>query len=241
MVKVAEKYQMAEIKMIQLESVQLENVSLQIEGLDPVLNSVDLDIPMDKTVLVRATHPMHAVHLLEVLAGRREPQKGKVKWHNSLGNDEDVNGASFYNLISCYFESQRPNPTLTVNQIFANTGAHSEVVNAAVDHFDFENKLNKNFKSLTFEIQKLVLLVAATLRTPQMLVLEDPALGLTEVNFLDYLDWIQYWQRQGYLRHVFLTNNHPTAARHLDCISMFVDEGLVYVEEIPNFKKVVQF
>jgi hypothetical protein len=85
------------------------------------------------------------------------------------------------------------------------------------------------------------MLIRSTLKLPQMLVLEDPAVGISEAKFLDFLDWIQYWQRQGHIRHMFLTNNHPTAARHLDCLSMFVDEGLIYVEEQREFKKAVQF
>lgn len=232
---------MAHTKPVQLELVQLENVSLQIEGLDPVLTSVDLDIPMDKTVVVKATNPMHAVHLLEILAGRREPQKGKVRWHNSVNSSDELVGECFYGIISSYFESERPSPNTSIKKIFSSTGASQQVIDSAVEHFCLDEKLNFQFKKLTYEQQKLVMLIATTLKTPQMLVLEDPALGLSEECFLDFLDWVQFWQRQGHLRHIFLTNNHPTAARHLDAISMLVDEGLVYVEDSPLYKKVVHF
>lgn len=232
---------MAQLKPIQLESVQLENVSLQVEGLDPVLTSVDLDVPMDKTVVVKATNPMHAVHLLEILAGRREPQKGKVKWQNSVDSSNELPSECFFGILSSYFESERPFPETEISKIFAATGASQQVIDSAVEHFCLQEKLNFAFKKLSYEQQKLIMLAVATLRMPQMLVLEDPAVGLSEECFLDFLDWIQLWQRQGHLRHIFLTNNHPTAARHLDAISMFVDEGLVYVEDTPLFKKVVQF
>ncbi|MGZ3691415.1 MAG: hypothetical protein ACXVAX_07925, partial [Pseudobdellovibrio sp.] len=121
------------------------------------------------------------------------------------------------------------------------TGALPETINAALEHFDFEKQTETAFKNLSYEFQKLTMLIVATLRVPQMLVLEDPALGLSETSFLNFLDWIQYWQRQGQMRHLFMTNNHPTAARHLEFISMFVDEGLVYVEDEPTYKKVVHF
>lgn len=232
---------MAQTKSIQLESVQLVNVSLQVEGLDPVLSSVDLEIPMDKTVEVKASNPAHAVYLLEMLAGRREPQKGKVQWHNSLGHDDDLAGGCFFEVVAGYFESDRPSPNATVGEIFAEAEASSDIVKSAVEHFRLQKKLDTKFQVLTYEWQKLVLLVRATLKVPQMLVLEDPAVGISEEKFLDFLDWMQYWQRQGSFRHIFLTNNHPTAARHLDSISMFVDEGLIYVEEQPEYKKAVQF
>jgi len=231
---------MAQTKSIQLESVQLVNVSLQVEGLDPVLSSVDLEIPMDKTVEVKASNPANAVYLLEMLAGRREPQKGKVQWHNSLGHDDLVD-RSFFEVVAGYFESERPSPHATVQEIFSAVDASSDVVKAAIEHFALQKKLDTKFHTLTFEWQKIVLLVRATLKVPQMLVLEDPAVGISEEKFLDFLDWIQFWQRQGSFRHIFLTNNHPTAARHLDSISMFVDDGLIYVEEQREFKKAVQF
>jgi ABC-type molybdenum transport system ATPase subunit/photorepair protein PhrA len=232
---------MAQTKTIQLESIQLVNVSLQIEGLDPVLSSVDLEIPMDKTVEVKASNPAHAVYLLEMLAGRREPQKGKVQWQNSLGSEEDLAGQCFFEVVSGYFESERAAPEATVSEIFGACEASPDVVQSAVSHFGLQKKLKASFKSLTYEWQKIVMLVRSTLKVPQMLVLEDPAVGISEEKFLDFLDWIQYWQRQGHIRHIFLTNNHTTAARHLDSVSMFVDEGLIYVEEQPEFKKAVQF
>ena len=74
-----------------------------------------------------------------------------------------------------------------------------------------------------------------------MLVLEDPAVGLSEKVFLNCLDWIQMWQRQGHLRHIYMTNNHPAAARHLDAILLHVEDGLIYVEDEENFKKIVHF
>lgn len=232
---------MAQTKSIQLDSVQLVNVSLQIEGLDPVLSSVDIDVPMDRTVEVKATNPAHAVYILEMLAGRREPQKGKVHWQNSLGQEDDLAGQCFFEVVSGYFESERPAPETKVSEILSGVSASIEVLTAAIEHFNLQDKMTIPFRNLTFEWQKLILLVRSTLKIPQMLVLEDPAVGLTEEKFLDFLDWIQYWQRQGHFRHIFLTNNHPTAARHLDCISMFVDEGLIYVEETREFKKAVQF
>lgn len=232
---------MAQSKTLSLDLVQFENVSFHIEGLDPVLTSVDLDIPMDKTVIVQASQPTHAVHLLEILAGVRQPQKGKVKWINDKQVEDEINSNALYDMVSAYFESQRAHPESSVIKIFEGVCASSEKVQMAIEHFELKKLINKKFKELSYEYQKLVMLVVSTLRSPQMLVLEDPALGLSETSFLNYLDWIQYWQRQGQIRHLYMTNNHPTAARHFDHITMFVDEGLIYVEDEPLYKKVVHF
>jgi ABC-type multidrug transport system ATPase subunit len=226
---------------VQLDHVQFENVSFQVEGLDPVLKSVDIEIPMDQTVIVQATDPTHAVHLLEILAGYKQPQTGKVRFTDSENSEEVISSAPFHEVVSSYFEHNRPSPDTVIKRLFLDTGATEEVIDQAVEHFELNDVINKKFKSLSYETQKLLLLVRATLRTPQMLVLEDPAVGLGEESFLNFLDWVQFWQRRGHLRHVFMTNNHPSAARHFEFISMFVDDGLIYVEEPQEYKKVLHF
>lgn len=232
---------MADSKLLQIDQVKFENVTFQVAGLDPVLKSVDIDIPMDRTVIVQSTNPSHAVHFLALLAGRQLPQTGAVHWCDADGSEKELNSSSFHEVVGGYFESLRAAPETSVKEIFISTSAHPEVIEQAIEHFSLKAMLSKKFKSLTYENQKLVLLIGATLRTPQMLVLEDPATGLKEAQFLNFLDWIQYWQRQGHLRHIFMTNHHPTAARHFDHTSILIDDGLVYVEEQTALKKAVHF
>ena len=232
---------MAQYKTINLDQISFENVSFQVEGLDPVLKCVDLKLPMDQTVVIQSRNPVHAVNLLEILAGRKEPQSGRVRWTDELESDEAFKSLPFYDFVSSYFESSRPDPEITVNKLLLKSGAGVDVVNEAVEHFALGNELNRKFRTLKYETQKLVLLVIATLKVPQMLVLEDPAVGISEDTFLNFLDWVQYWQRQGHIRHVFMTNNHPTAARHFASAALIVDEGYIYLEEGEALKKIVHF
>ena len=232
---------MGQHKANNLEHIFFENVSYQNEGLDPVLVHVDLELPMDQTVIIQSSNPTHSVHLLEMLAGRKEPQSGKIKWTDEGSYDGDEQSVSVHTLAGCYFESFRPDPNITVQELFMTSGARDEMLQEAKEHFEISEMLTKPFRLLSYEIQKLILLVVPTLKAPQMLILEDPAVGISEHIFLNYLDWIQMWQRQGHLRHIFLTNNHPTAARHLDANIMYIEEGLVYLKENQAFKKIVHF
>ena len=232
---------MAQHKLINLDQVQFENVSFQMEGLDPVLKCVDLSLPMDQTVIVQSTNPSHAVNLLEILAGRREPHAGRVKLTDELESEDSLKGVPFYEVVASYFESNRPDPNTIVGKLLLKTGARPEIVDQAIEHFSLDTLLKKKFRVLSYETQKMLLLVISTLRVPQMLVLEDPAVGVSEEIFLNFLDWIQFWQRQGHLRHVFMTNNHPTAARHFTNSSMMVEDGFIYLEQTENYKKIVHF
>ncbi len=233
---------MGHINLPSLDQIIFENVSVSVEGFDPILQSVDLEIPMDQTIVLESSNPAHAVHLLSVLAGRRPPQSGRILWNEFNLFEVDEEAMPTKHLIGSYFEHQRPHPDASLLKILTQSCENKEVCKQARDHFEFTSEfLQKNFREVTYEMQKLVMLIAATLNQPQMLTLEDPAVGISEKIFLDYLDWIQMHQRRGHLRHIFLTNNHPAALRHLEVSRLFVEDGLLYIEDPDNFKKAVHF
>lgn len=237
---------MSHFKTISLDQIAFENVSLLQNGFELILQAVDLQIPMDQTVLVQSSNPTHAVFLLEVLAGRREPQSGRIFWNEDNLFEQDENEWTRHDLVGCYFENQRPDPKVTLLQFFQkviNPSLHGseEMIAAIAEHFEWGDDMTKSFDKLTYEKQKLALLIASTLKNPQMLVLEDPASGLSEQSFLQFLDWVQQRQRMGHLRHLFLTNHHPAALRHLEHNVMYLEDGLIYYEEEQKFKKAVHF
>ena len=148
---------MAQHKTVNLDQVLFENVSFQMEGLDPVLKCVDLKLPMDQTVIVQSTNPMHAVSLLEILAGRKEPQSGRVRWTDELESEEAFKSMAFYEFVAAYFESNRPDPDMTVHKLFLKAGASGRIVAEAIEHFGLTDVLRKRFRLLSYETQKLVL------------------------------------------------------------------------------------
>lgn len=232
---------MGQQKLNNLDHILFENVSYQVDGLDPVLVHVDLEFPMDQTVIIQSSNPTHSVHVLEMLAGRKAPHSGKIKWTDADTFENREVRVPIHELVACYFESGRPDPNIKVLKLLTDSGAKKPMLNEAIEHFEISGLLEKKFKELSFENQKLLLLLLPTFKTPQMLILEDPAVGISEQVFLNYLDWVQIWQRQGHIRHIFMTNNHPAAARHLAASTMYVEDGLIYVDENLTFKKIVHF
>jgi len=232
---------MGQIQPPSLDQIFFENVSVFSNSLAPVLQYVDFEIPMDQTVIVQSSNPTHAVSFLEILAGRKVPQSGRILWNELDIHDLENPDSLQHQLVGCYFENLRPHPEQMVIDILQRPAISRELVQEAVEHFDLSLELQKPFKALSYESQKLVLLIVSTLKNPQMLILEDPAVGLSEKVFLDFLDWVQRSQRFGHIRHMFLTNNHPAATRHLDAHIMHLEDGLIYFEENQNYKKAVHF
>ena len=229
---------MMSVEPFSLDQIIFENVSVLVEGSGDILQSVDLDIPMDQTIILESSNPTHAVFLLEVLAGRKAPQSGRILWNESSLSDFEER----QKLVGSYFESQRAHPDATLLKILTQSCGDKQICKQARDHFEISSEtLQKKFREVSYEMQKLIMLIVSTLNQPQMLTLEDPAIGVSEKLFLDYLDWIQMHQRRGHLRHIFMTNNHPAALRHLEASKLFVEDGLLYLEDKQNFKKAVHF
>jgi|SRR3989338_1365611 len=234
-------YQMGTFKSLQIEAVQLQNVSFILDGLDPVLNHVDFELPMDQNVLIQSANPNHGVQFLKILAGYQKPQSGCIKWNEKDIFSDDVTDFVPHQMMGCYFENVRPHAQKTVTQIFSEAGILPEQTRELLEQFDMSLMSEKKFSQLTYEVQKAIQLMTVISREPQMLILEDPAMGLSEFLFLELLDLIHYGQRRGNLRHIYLTSHHPTALRHMDTSIMHLEDGLLFFEEKSDTKKLFNF
>lgn len=222
---------MGTFKSPQLDAIHLQNVSYHVDGFDPVLSHVDFELPLDQNILIQASNPNHGLHFLQILAGQQKLQSGCIKWNEKDIFADEVTDVLPHQLVGTYFEHQRPHPKKTVTEVLTEAGLHVDRISDLLEQFQFEPMANTKFVNLQYETQKTVQLISVISKEPQMLLLQDPAMGLSEFLFLEILDLIQYGQRRGNLRHIYLTNHHPTALRHLDVSVMHLEDGLLYFEE----------
>ncbi|MBC7754584.1 MAG: hypothetical protein H7Z71_10130 [Moraxellaceae bacterium] len=225
----------------EVNEIKLENVTLKIsEDHDPILQSVDYSLPTDEVLLIESSNHHNATMFLKLLAGRAELAGGKVLW-----NDEsvfDLSDGVFDPRVSmgCYFESFRAGHKETFESVLlADLGR--EQFDFVIDYFDLTEKESQPLKGLAYSFQKLAYLIKSAASDRQVLVLEDPASGLDESQWLCFLDFIQIQQRRGFLRHIFMSNHHPTAMRHIGHNRIFLEDGLIYIDEEINSKKVSHF
>ncbi len=224
---------------ISLDEIYLENVTLKMLGRDPVLQSVNIHLPIDQTLVIESSNPQNAVYFLNFLAGRMDCESGQILWNgeNIFSVDNEVSTAS---LLSCYFENHFANRSQTVGAAIKTIAAHCDGYDA-IEQFDFSDILNVPIKSVSYDLQKTIFLIQKIMQPAQTLILEDPAMGLSEFNWLQILDLIQYQQRRGHFRHVYMTNHHPTALRHLAFNKIFIEDGLIYFDEDAGYKKASHF
>ncbi len=222
-----------------LDQLFLENVTLLHQGRDPILKSVDFDLPTDQTVVIESSDPQNAVNFLKFIAGQLPCRTGRILW-NGLDVFSEEAAVDPRQVMGAYFEQQCLPSKKTVSEMLLMWASTDETM-AILEDFEMTHLQNKKMNELDFGSQKLIYLVMSVLKNPQFLILEDPANGLNEKQWLLYLDHIQFKQRRGHLRHIYLTNHHEKALNHLEHNKIYIEEGLIYIDETMPLKKVAHF
>lgn len=222
-----------------LNQVFLENVTLVQPGLDPVLQSVDFALPSDQTVIIESSNPSNALQFLQLLSGFRPCASGRVLW-NGIDIFSDEHEVDPRDLMGVFFEGHQHAVSLKL-KTYLEQFLSTEDLKVICEQLDLKPYLGNELSKLSYGLQKLIFMTQALSKNPQLLILEDPASGLTEAQWLNFLDLVQFKQRQGYLRHIFLTNHHPTAMNHLSHNKLFLEEGIIYFDESAPLKKVAHF
>lgn len=229
---------------MEVNEIKLENVTLKMSDFhDPILSSVDYSLPTDAVLLIESSAPQSATLFLKLLAGRTPVTSGRILW-----NDESVFSAESQvdprETMGCYFETFRAGHKDTLESVLMEDLGESEY-HFILDYFDLTEVAQKSLKALPYSFQKLAYLIKAVaaneFKPKQVLVLEDPASGLEESQWLCLLDYVQMQQRRGHLRHIFMTNYHPTAMRHIGHNCIYIEDGLIYIDEGVNPKKASHF
>lgn len=229
---------------LEVNEIKLENVTLKVSALhDPILSQVDYSLPTDAVLLIESSNPQAATLFLKLMAGREGATSGRVLW-----NDESVFTPDSHvdprECMGCYFETFRAGQKDTLESVLLKDLGETEYA-FVMDYFDLTDKAATSLKSLPYSFQKLAYLIKSAAshneHAKQVLVLEDPASGLDEAQWLCFLDYVQMQQRQGHLRHIFMTNHHPTAMRHIGHNTIYIEDGIIYIDENISTKKASHF
>ena len=224
----------------QINEISLDQITLIVENRDPVLLEAEVVLPTDEMVVVESENPTHSVFLLELLAGRTSPSNGQLLWNqkNYFGEDAALDP---HHYLGSYFECFKSPGTFTFRTLWEKFVESEDELNDLISVFDLDEVCDIPFNKTPYAYQKLSQLVLPILKRPQILILEDPAYGLSEDQWLNYLDFVQFYQRRGFLRHMFLTNSHPTALIHLNHQKLYIADGMIYLDQKTGFKKVSHF
>ncbi|MCK6599862.1 MAG: ATP-binding cassette domain-containing protein [Bdellovibrionaceae bacterium] len=204
------------IQIPKIHRLKFEGLSFKHESQEPILQNVDYEFPAEETVLIKSLQGAGKSTLLQILAGLIIPTSGKY-----LINDENVLEMTFeeflpYRLSIGY--------TFDYGGLISNRTVYDNMILPLLYHklLDFNQadlKIRELLKSFELEkfkderpahipgrIRKIVCLLRAMVIDPQVLLLDDPSVGLGQDISLKFLDLIEQHKKERNLRHIFITS-----------------------------------
>jgi ABC-type ATPase involved in cell division len=88
-------------------------------------------------------------------------------------------------------------------------------------------------------IRKLTCLIRALINEPQVILLDDPSVGLGQETSLKYFDCIQEIRSRGKAQHVFVSSFDDQLMSCVPHREIFIDGGQIYLDVLDGEKKVV--
>jgi phospholipid/cholesterol/gamma-HCH transport system ATP-binding protein len=234
---------------MKIQSLKFEGLTFAYEGQDPLFEQVDFDFPMGQTVWVKASSGAGRSSLLQLMAGLIVPQKGKY-----MINDVNVAEMSFeeflpYRMSIGYgfdFGGLLHNRTLmdniTLPLAYHKACSKPQADDRAADYlriFGIQKFANQRPSLVPGGVRKMTCLIRSLMMEPQILLLDDPSVGLGQDQILKFFDCVQELRKNGKAQHVFISSFDEQLMNCLPHQEIFIDCGTIYHEVSDGEKKVV--
>lgn len=234
---------------MKIESIRFEGVSFAHEGQDPVLTNADFDFPLGEICWLKGSEGSGKSSLLQLLAGLQVPQSGKY-----LLNSENVTEMSFeeflpYRLQIGYsfdygglINNRTLRDNLTLPLLYHKICQPHEVRSYIADIvkvFELEKYLDERPAHVPGRVRKLTILARALIMKPQILLLDDPSVGIGTDTGYAFVDYVHRLRKEGSLTHIYISSYDEKFMNLFDYQILQVDEGSVYFQEASKEKKVV--
>ena len=234
---------------MRIESIRFEGVSFTHEGQDPVLANADFDFPLTQICWLKGREGSGKSSVLQLIAGLQVPQSGKY-----LINHENVTDMSFeeflpYRLQIGYsfdygglINNRNLKDNLSLPLLYHKICQPHELndyLAETVKVFELEKYLNERPAHVPGRVRKLTILARALVMRPQILLLDDPSVGIGTDTGYAFVDYVHKLRKEGSLSHIFVSSYDEKFMNLFDYQILQVDEGNVYFQETPKEKKVV--
>lgn len=234
---------------MKINSLKFEGLEFGYPEQDLIFENVDFEFPIKQTVWVKAGYGSGRSTLLQLLAGLQQSTKGSY-----LINGENISEMSFeeflpYRMAIGYgfdFGGLINNRTLLENLTlpleYHKLCSGKQAEDRVKEYFDLlgaSKFLKQRPSDVPGGMRKLACLVRAMIAHPQMLLLDDPSVGLGQDTILQYFDLIQKLRKDGFCQHIFISSYDDKLMSLMEHTEVFVDSGQIYSHSTEGDKKVV--
>jgi phospholipid/cholesterol/gamma-HCH transport system ATP-binding protein len=238
-----------EIKRPSIEKIRLENLTFGYESSDPLLSNIDFDLPTDQVVWIKAASGSGRSSLLQLLAGLQVPQTGGIYL-----NEDNVTEMSFeeflpYRLSIGYAfdygglinnRSMFENLTLPLlyHKVLPSKEAYQRV-EYYIEIFKMQRYRDLRPAMVPGGVRKLVCLIRSFILHPQVLLLDDPSVGLGQDTIYKFVDTIHQLRKEGHLRHIYMSSFDEKFAHLFESNVIHIDGGCLHYEKVGQEKRIV--
>lgn len=208
-----------------------------------VLRDIHFQVLKASTTLIHGTHKSGKTALLQLINGLLLPTAGSVSANNYLINPNTQSKQLIPLRKKIGYSFQYPEQQLFANTVledvmFAplNFGKNSdealkickEILSAIGIGADL---YNRHPATLSFSQKKLVTIAASFVSNPDIVVLDEPLLGLDVDNATKVMDFIRKWQIDNNTTIVIATNNTALLMDYADEIFEISDKTLKFMHK----------
>jgi ABC-type ATPase involved in cell division len=232
-----------------IDSMKFEGVTFAHEAQSPILQNTDFDFPMNDVIWVKGNEGQGKSSLLQVLAGLQMPQSGRF-----LINDQNVLDMSFeeflpYRLAIGYtfdYGGLLSNRTVYDNLMlplaYHNVVPPKEAkdrINGLIDMFDLKKFAKERPAHIPGRVRKLACLLRALAMRPQVLLMDDPSIGLGQDTLYTFVDYIHALRKEGVLKHIFMSSYDEKYMNLFNYQIVHLDDCQLYLQTVDPLSKVV--
>lgn len=234
---------------LDITEIRFENLSFQHEGSDPTLHQVDFEFPTRQIVWVKSDEGAGKSTLLQILAGLAVPQHGAY-----LLNQMNVAEMSFeeflpYRLKIGYsfdYGGLISNRTIADNislpilyHKISSPNEAKEKVEFYLNKFELFKFKDDRPAHVPGRVRKVACLIRALILDPQILLLDDPSVGLGQDTANLFADTVSELHMKKGLKHVFISSYDDKFMSSFSSKIIHLAEGNLYHANPDEEKKAV--
>lgn len=224
-----------------IKSLKFEGLFFQHATQDPILMNADFEFPSNENVLIQSVQGAGKSTLLQILGGLIVPKSGKY-----LINEDNVTDMSFEEFLpfrlaigytfdygglitnrTIYDNLMLP---LLYHKLVDHTEAHRRVMEV-IKFFDLEKFKDERPAHIPGRVRKIACLLRPMVSHPQVLLLDDPSVGLGHETGMKFIELIAKHRAERGLKHVFISSYDEKFMSNINHITVHLDSGSLYYHQ----------
>ena len=185
--------------------IEVKNLSYSYNGLNSVLENISFSVKEKELVAIIGNNGCGKSTLIKLILGLIEKSSGVIK---SFGKFSYI--PQKYN--------QDNNFPAKVSEIFNLECCDCDLRNKVLKNLGTHNLLDKQFKNLSGGLQQRVLLTLSLLSNPNILVLDEPTIGVDKKTLIDFYKLLKNLNKERGLTILFVTHDTSMVFDYFDKI-----------------------